>query len=91
MFDINEFEISAPQCPTHYSPAGNGDLLDIVVHQNVRLSEGIVSEVLNSDHLPIPFHILYHVTTINFSDPIEKFTDRELFQSLDSDLVSPRI
>jgi hypothetical protein len=24
MFDLDDFEISAPQCPTHYSPAGNG-------------------------------------------------------------------
>jgi hypothetical protein len=33
LFDVNEFEISAPQCPTHYSPAGYGDVLDIVVQQ----------------------------------------------------------
>jgi exonuclease III len=32
LFDNNEFEISAPQSPTHYSPAGNGDVLNIVVH-----------------------------------------------------------
>jgi hypothetical protein len=37
LFDINEFEISAPQFPTHYSPAWNGDVLDISVHQNVQL------------------------------------------------------
>jgi hypothetical protein len=41
LFDVNQFEISAPQCPTHYSPAGNGDVLDIVVHQNIRLSDVI--------------------------------------------------
>jgi hypothetical protein len=35
LLHINEFEISAPQCPTHYSPAGNGDVLDIVVLKNV--------------------------------------------------------
>jgi hypothetical protein len=29
--DLSELEISAPQCPTHNSPAGNGDVLDIVV------------------------------------------------------------
>jgi hypothetical protein len=34
LFDVNQFEISAPQCPTHSSPTGNGDVLDIVVHQN---------------------------------------------------------
>jgi hypothetical protein len=27
LFNINEFEISAPQYPTHYSPAGNGNVL----------------------------------------------------------------
>jgi hypothetical protein len=46
LFDSSEFQISAPQCPTHYFPAGNGDVLDIDVHQNVRLSEVIVAEVL---------------------------------------------
>jgi hypothetical protein len=91
LFASSEFEISAPQCPTHYSPAGNGDVLDIVVHQNVRLSDVIVSDVLDSDHLPILFHILDHITTRNLSEPIEKFTNWERFQSLASDLVSPRI
>jgi endonuclease/exonuclease/phosphatase family metal-dependent hydrolase len=75
LFDISDFEISDPQYPTHYPPAGNGDVLDIVVHQNVRLSEVIVSDVLHSDHLPIIFHILDHVTITNLSDPVEKFTD----------------
>jgi hypothetical protein len=84
-------EISAPQCCTHYSPAGNCDVLDIVVHQNVHLSEVIVSDVLDLDHLPIVFHILDHVTIRNLSDPVEKFTDWERFQSLASDLASPRI
>jgi exonuclease III len=37
LFDTNDFEISAAQCPTHYSPVGNGDVLDIVVHKNIRL------------------------------------------------------
>jgi hypothetical protein len=91
LFDTSDFEILAPQCCTHYSPAGNGDVLDIVVHQNVRLSEVIVSDVLDSDHLPIVFPILDHVTTRNLSDPVEKFTDWERFQSLASDLVTPRI
>jgi hypothetical protein len=91
LFDTSDFEISAPQCSTHYSPAGNGDVLDNVVHQNVRLSEVIVSDVLDSDHLPIVFHILDHDTIRNLSDPVEKFTDWERYQSLASDLVSPRI
>jgi hypothetical protein len=74
LFDSSEFEISAPHCPTHYSPVGNGEVLDIVVHQNVRLSEVIVSDVLDSDHLLILFHIFDHVTSRNLSEPIEKFT-----------------
>jgi hypothetical protein len=53
LFDVNEFEISTPQCPTHYSPAGKGDVLDIVVHQNIRLSDVTVSDILDSNHLPI--------------------------------------
>jgi hypothetical protein len=35
LFDINELEITAPQCPTHYSPAVNGDMLDTVVLKNI--------------------------------------------------------
>jgi hypothetical protein len=50
LFYASQFEISAPQCPTHYSPAGNGDVLDIVVHQNIQhvtiSRRGIVRGVL---------------------------------------------
>jgi hypothetical protein len=63
LFDLDDFEISAPQCPMHYSPAGNGDVLDIVVHKNIRHSDVIDSDILDSDHLPILFHILDHVRT----------------------------
>jgi hypothetical protein len=61
LFDLKDFEISAPQCPTNYSPAGNGDVLDIVVHKNIRVSDVTVSDILDSDHLLIIFHVLYHV------------------------------
>jgi hypothetical protein len=47
LFDRSDFEISAPQYPTHYSPMGNGDVLDIVVHKNIRLSDVIVSDILD--------------------------------------------
>lgn len=90
---INLFEISAPQCPTYYSPAGNGGVLDIVVHNNVQLSgvsEDTVSGILDWDRLSIAFHFLDHVTTRNISDPVEKFIDWEQFPSLASDLISPR-
>jgi hypothetical protein len=66
-------------------------VLDIVVHQNIRVSDVIVSDILDSDHLPIVFHILDHVKIRNLSDPFEKFTDWERFQNLASELVSPKI
>jgi hypothetical protein len=91
LLHINEFEISAPQCPNHYSPKGNGNVLNIVVHKNVQLSDVIFSDILNSDHLPIIFHIMDHVTTRNPSDLVDKFTDWEWFQSLASELISSRI
>jgi endonuclease/exonuclease/phosphatase family metal-dependent hydrolase len=74
LFDAGDFKISAPQCPTHYSTVGNGDILDSVVNKNIRLSKVIVSDILDSDHLPIIFHIPDHVTTKNVSAPFEKFT-----------------
>jgi hypothetical protein len=61
LFDINEFEISAPKCPTHYSHSGIGDVLDIVVHLNIRVSDIMISNILDSDYLPIVFRILDHV------------------------------
>jgi hypothetical protein len=47
--------------------------------------------ILASNHLPIIFHILDHVRTKNVSAPLGKFTDWERFQSLASNLISPRI
>jgi hypothetical protein len=58
IFDANDFEISAPQYPPHYSSVENDDVLDILVHQNIRISHVTVSDILDSDHLPIVFHTL---------------------------------
>jgi hypothetical protein len=91
LLHINEFEISAPQCLTYYSPTGNGNVLDIVVHKNVRLSEVIVSDILNSDHLPTIFHLLDHIRSRTLFDQVDKFTDWERFQHLASELISPKI
>jgi hypothetical protein len=71
LFDVNQFDISAPQFPTQYSPSGNDDVLDIVVHQDIGVSDVIVSYILDSDHLPILFHILDNVKIRNLSDPIK--------------------
>jgi hypothetical protein len=92
LFDVSQFEISATQYPTQHSSAGNGDVLyNIVVLQNKRLSDVIVSDILDSDHLPIVFHILDHVQMRNLSEPIEKFTDWDRFQRLTSELITPKI
>jgi hypothetical protein len=71
LFDTHDFEISASQSPTHYSPMGNEDVLDIVVHKNIRLSNVIVSDILDSDHLQIVFHIPDHVRTKQISEPFK--------------------
>jgi hypothetical protein len=61
LLHVNEFEISA----RHYSPAGNGDVLDIIVHKNTRLSESVGSHIMDSDHLPIFVHLLDNIRTRN--------------------------
>jgi hypothetical protein len=43
------------------------------------------------NHIPIVFHTLDHVKIRNLSEPIEKFTDWDQFQSLASELISPQI
>jgi hypothetical protein len=78
LLPINEFEISTPQCHTHYSPTGNGDILNIVVHK-MSGCQVIVSDILDSDHPPIMFDLLHHIRSRNLSDPVNKFTDWERF------------
>jgi endonuclease/exonuclease/phosphatase family metal-dependent hydrolase len=80
---FHDFEIFTPQNLTHCSRAVNCDVLDIVVNQ-IRLSRVIVPDILDSDHLPIVFHILEHVTTKKLSESLEKFTDWEGFQNIAS-------
>jgi hypothetical protein len=91
LFVTSNFEISAPQCSTHYIPDGRGDILGNILHQNVRLSEVTVTEILDSDHLPITFSILDPVRTREALDPVEKLTDWELLQSHAYELVSQNI
>jgi hypothetical protein len=74
LFVSSDFEISAPQCCTHYTPDDRGDVLDIVVHQNVRLSEVIVTDIPDSDHITVMFSILHRVRTRGSLDPVEKLT-----------------
>lgn len=53
--------------------------LDVVVHQHILLSEAIVTDFLDSDHLPIMFRILEFVRTREAFDLVEKLTDWDLF------------
>jgi hypothetical protein len=53
----------------NYVPDGN-DVLNIVVRQNLRLSEIIVIDILVSDHLPIIFSNLCPVSVREALDPI---------------------
>jgi hypothetical protein len=85
------FEISAPQDPTHFVPNVRSDVLDIVVHKDVRLSEVRFLDIMDSDHLPIMICILDHIKAREILGPVKKFTDWERFKNLDSALVSPRV
>lgn len=68
LFDTNEFRISAPQGAIH-SPLGNGDVLDVVVRQEIEVT----------DVWPLPvFHITDHVKTGNISESVDKLADCEL-------------
>lgn len=66
-------------------------MLDIVVQKEVRQSEVIVSDILDSDHLPIFFHSLDHVRATNLSDPDDKPTVWGQCKSLASELISRRM
>jgi hypothetical protein len=66
-------------------------MLDTVVHKNLQLPEITVSDILDSDHLPILFNLLDHITTRTLSNRGDKFTDWEWFQRLSSELISPNI
>jgi hypothetical protein len=91
LFVISNFEISAPQHPTHFVSDGTGDVLDIVVNKGIRFSEVRVLDVMDSNHLQIMFCILDHVKAREIFDPVQKFIDWERFKSLASALGSPRI
>jgi hypothetical protein len=91
LYFLREFEISTPQSSTHFFPTGNRDVLEIVVHKIIRVSDVIASNILDSDHLPLIFHILDHIKIRNLSEPIENFTDCDRFQIVAWLLISLRI
>jgi hypothetical protein len=81
IFLSSNFESPTPQCSTHCTPDGRGDVLDIVVHQNDRLSEFIVTDVLDSGHLPIMLSILDPVTMKEALIPVENLKTGTCFKA----------
>jgi hypothetical protein len=59
IFVNSNFEISAPQHPTHFVSGGRDDILDIV-------SEVRALDIMDSDHLPIMFCIWIMLRLENF-------------------------
>jgi hypothetical protein len=84
------FKFQHHNAQTHYTSVGNGDVLDSVVHKNIRPSHVTDFDILDSDHLPVVFHIPDPVRTTQVLEPIKKRTDWERFRSLASNLISPR-
>jgi hypothetical protein len=67
----------------------SGDLFNIFVQKNVRVSQVTVSDILGSDHLPTIFHLLDHVRTRNRSDPVDTQIGRGF--KAQPELISPGI
>jgi hypothetical protein len=65
-------------------------VLHIFVHKDVSLSELIVSDILDSDHLPIVFTCWIILELGIFRTRLTN-SDWGRFQSLVSELISPRI
>jgi hypothetical protein len=54
----------------------------VVVHYNIRLSNVTFSNILDSDHLPIIFHILDHVKIRNLSETLKNSQIGNSFKAL---------
>jgi len=61
---------------------------EFIVLNNKVWPSNVTVSILDSDHLPILFHILDHVRATDNLNRVEKFTDWEQFQSLASELIS---
>jgi hypothetical protein len=62
-----------------------------VIHQNVRLSDITISDVLDLGQLPVFFHIMDPVSARDISDPVETQKDWQRFKSLATHSILPRI
>jgi hypothetical protein len=66
--DNDDFQMSGPQYPIHYTPQGTSGVLDIVLHKYVRLSDVSVCGILDSDQLPTFLHIMDHARARDVSN-----------------------
>jgi hypothetical protein len=78
LFDNNNFQISVPHSPLHYTPQGHGSVLDIMVLQNVHLSD--VTSWTQITSLSFPTYIIMLALGIF-----------RRFRSLTTELNSPEI
>jgi hypothetical protein len=78
---FNDFEI------LDQNVQGNSPRTILDAHQNVQLSDDLVSDVFNSDHLLYVFHSLAYVN-LGIFRVLEKFTDFLRFQIIACDLIS---
>jgi hypothetical protein len=60
-----------PQHPNHFFPGGRGDVLDIVVHKNILLSEVRVLDIMDSNDLLLIFD---DAVARQLLVPVKKFT-----------------
>jgi hypothetical protein len=74
------------QSPTQYTPQEIRYILQTLVHRNVCLSDVTVSDVLESNHLPVFLHILDNFITTDSSASVETRTDTKRFRFLASAL-----
>jgi hypothetical protein len=56
--------------------------LDIVVHYNIGVWDGTVSDMLETDHITVLFHIVDHVKIRNLSETVEKLQSGIGFKAL---------
>jgi hypothetical protein len=92
LLHINEFEISAPQCPTDYSPTGNVTCSILLCTRISGRQKSLSLTFWNQiTYLPVIFNVLDHISTRNLSGPVDKLADWERFQSLASEIISPVI
>jgi hypothetical protein len=79
LFVCSNFQISTPQFSMHhamhYPHDGSCGVLGTVVYENISVLEVTLTDILDSDHLPITFSILDPLRTKEASDPVEKLTD----------------